>query len=151
MCFSCVLAVCSRTRCIVAMLRRPGCWRYIYAAAWRSLAALNAARAAKGKHYISYICRCVLIYIYIIRNGHYKICAFAICEQTDVSHANRRHVAVCFFVPVRFNYIRWCALRMATSGAHPPIQVYPPRRGTRPRNAAILRNFFIFFEKKRRA
>lgn len=33
--------------------------RYIYAAAWCSLAALNAARAADGKDYISYIFRCV--------------------------------------------------------------------------------------------
>ena len=33
--------------------------RYIYAAAWRSLAALNAARAANGKCYISYNVRCV--------------------------------------------------------------------------------------------
>lgn len=66
------------------------------------------------------------IYNILVRNGYYKICTLAICKQTDVSHANRRHVAICFFVPVRFNYIRWCALRMATSGAHPPIQVYPP-------------------------
>lgn len=56
-----LLAVCSR-----ASWRRPSvraaswqccgvvrCWRYIYAADWCSLAALNAARAANGKIYVS--------------------------------------------------------------------------------------------------
>ena len=151
-CIRAAFAVCFCTRCIVAMLRRRGCWRYIYAAAWCSLAALNAACAANGKDYISYICRCVLIYLYIIRNGHNKICAFAICEQTDVSHANRRHGAACMSAgvhPTACGVLRRCALRVAPPGRiHSQRRGTPPRRGTRSRNAAILRNFFYFFLKR---
>ena len=90
------------------------------------------------------------IYNILVRNGHYKICVFAICEQMDVLLANRSRtrgvnlracasdggrciVAVCRCV--------WLQRGASIHTGEAP----PPRRGTRSRNAAILRNFFYFF------
>lgn len=140
-CVPCVLAVCICTRCIVAMLR------YVYAAAW-CFFSCNKRRVCGGVQKIIYLIYAVAynIYYILVRNGHYKICAFAICKQTDVSHANRRHWAACVFAPVHLLHAVHCGgvRKVCLPVCAFYIRDTPPRRGTRSRNAAILRNFFIF-------
>ena len=125
--------------------------RYIYAAAWCSLAALNAARAANGKDLCIFFGFGVIYkYIYIVTPNPRRYARFAICKQTDVSHANRRHGAACMSAgvhPTACGVLRWCVLRVATSGAHPSTQgghppVGAPGQGTPP----FSEIFFIFFE-----
>lgn len=155
---SCVLAVRICTRCIRAMLRRcvdRGCWQYIYSGGLVFFSRPKRRTCGEWRKFV-YLLRFprnyINIFIYYAESS--KICAFAICEQTDVWHANRRHGAACIFVPVHLtacNALRWCALRVAASGAHPSTQAgHPPRWGTRSRNAAILRIFFLFFLKSER-
>ena len=92
-----------------------------------------------------------ILYI-LVRNGIYKICAFAICEQTDVSHANRRHGAACMLAGVHLaacGVLRWCAVHVATSGAHPSTQAgHPPPPVGAPNQGMppFSKIFFIFFE-----
>lgn len=96
-----------------------------------------------------YPLRTNILYI-LVRNGIYKICAFAICLQTDVSHANRRHGAACMLEGVHLaacGVLRRCAL---------PGRIHPPRRGTPPVGAPgqgtppFSEIFFLFFLKRGR-
>ena len=146
---SCVLAVWICTRCIVAILRRCVDLGGIYSGGLVFFSRPKRRTCGGCKDYISYICRCVLIYLYIIRNGHNKICAFAICKQTDVSHANRRHWAACVSagrasdgvrcvaaVCVACGYQRGASVH--TGGGTPPVGA--PGQGTPP-----FSEFFLFF------
>ena len=47
-------------------------------------------------------------YIYIVTPNPRRYARFAICEQTDVSHANRRHGAACVFAPVHLLHAVHC-------------------------------------------
>ena len=91
------------------------------------------------------------IFIYYAESS--KIRTFRICKQTDVSPANRRHGAACMLAGVHLaacGVLRWCALRVATSGGvfihtgggTPPVGA--PNHGRPP----FSEFFFIFFEEE---
>ena len=91
------------------------------------------------------------IYNILVRNGYNKICAFAICKQTDVSHANRRHGAACMSAGVDLaagGVLRWCVLRVATSGADPSTQAGHPPLGHLKVDRRHSPKFFYFFEEE---
>ena len=92
-----------------------------------------------------------ILYI-LVRNGIYKICAFAICEQTDVSHANRRHWAACVSAGRASDGVRCVAAVCVACGYQRGASVHtgraPPPLGHLAKERRHSPKFFLFFLKR---
>lgn len=126
--------------------------RYIYAAAWCSLAVLNAARAAGQNICIFFGFGVIYKYIYIVTPNPRRYARFAICLQTDVSHANGLRLAACCVLMVHRSVRRAllpCGLRVGLADTwgvgHHATGRDPPPWGHPCGGAAFLRIFFYFF------
>ena len=148
---SCVLAVCICTRCIVAMLR----WAWMLAVYIRGglvFFSRPKRRVCGGRQNlcIFFAFRVIYKYIYILTRKARRYARFAICKQTDVSHANRRHWAACVSAGRASDGVRCVAAVCVACGYQRGASVYtgrapPPPLGHLAKERRHSPNFFLFF------
>ena len=120
------------------------------AAAWCSLAAINAARAANGKDYISSRVwrNYINIFIYYAKpEEDMRVCDLRANGRFARKQKARGGVCLRACASTACGVLRRYARRMTASGAHPPRQGTPPQ-GHPVKERRHSPNFFYFFEEE---